>query len=158
MPISLDSSTEEITKALISTYENKLHNMCTIEDGILSECIKLNNKNCRYIHIETIPVDDMSGSVLGHDVAFDVKYNVPIIEAKSTTQYDSILRYKKGWSFLAVEGRYKEFKFVDGNGNTYYTSCYFLKENELFNIVTLNEYYNPDMVKTYKRYIELRGE
>lgn len=30
MPISLDSSTEEITKALISIYENKLMDTCII--------------------------------------------------------------------------------------------------------------------------------
>lgn len=158
MPISLDSSAEEIAKALISTYENKLRNMCTIEDEILSKCIILNNHNCRYLHIETYHVAGMSDSLLGQDIAFDLKYNVPIIEAKTTSSDESVLRYVKGFAFLAVECRYKEFIFVGGNSIIYFTRCYFLKEDELFNIVSLNEYYNPDMVKTYKRYIELRGE
>ena len=146
MPISFDMSTEEITKALISTYENKLHNMCTIEDAILSRCISLNKHNCRYLYIHTFPSEFVYGFEPGRDIIFDLKYNVPVMECEILS-YDSVHR----------QGSRRAFNVIT-DGHIHYTVCHYVKEYELEGILALNGYYNSDMVKTYKRYIELRGE
>lgn len=158
MPISFDTSTEEITKALISTYENKLRNMCTINVEAISEFISLNKQNCRFIHISIFPVRDSCSVILGRDVLFDTKYDVPIIAAETSSQYDSVLIYSRTVSeAINTEHRYESFNISDDKDNIHFGECYYLKEDELFKTV-INFQYNPDMVKTYKRYIELRGE
>ena len=156
MPISFDTSTEEITKALISTYENKLRNMCTLNVEVIYELISSINQNYRYLYINVSNCDYLNGTAT--DLVFDLKYNVPIIEAK-TVPSESLLIYTleesaKIWD----EQRRILIKLNDGTDTCYYIECVYLKENELFKSVALNWRYNPDMVKTYKRYIELRGE
>lgn len=156
MPISFDTSAEEITKALISTYGNKLRNMITI-DEILSTCISLNKQNCRYFYITIYPIYILFGPLTRHEIVFDLKYNIPVIEGKMTGTDNSVLSFSDEDTVMVTFQR-TPYDIVDSKGNAYYTVCYHLTENELFKSVALNEYYNPDMVKTYKRYIELRGE
>lgn len=163
MPISFDMSTEEIVKTLIPLYEDKLRNMITIEDEILSTCISLNKQNCRYFYITIYPIYIMYGPLQRYEIVFDLKYNVPVIESKMTVGDDSVLSFPN--ASIPDECIDTDMIFqrtpsdiVDSKGNAYYTVCYHLTDNKLFKIFTLREYYNPDMVKTYKRYIELRGE
>lgn len=158
MPISLDSSTEEITKALISTYENKLRNMIDTEVNLVHELIRLNKQNCRFIHISILPNIVSHDIVLGCDILFDIKYDVPIIAANTSSSHDSVLIYSRTVAdAINIEHRYESINVPDEEGNIHFAECYFLKEDELFKTV-INFQYNPDMVKTYKRYIELRGE
>lgn len=156
MPISFDTPTEEIAKTLIPLYENKLRNMITIEDEILSTCISLNKQNCRYFYITIYDIYITFGPLTRQEIVFDLKYNIPVIECKMTGTDNSVLSFSD--ESMNMTFQRTPYDIVDSKGNAYYTVCYHLTENELFKIITLNEYYNPDMVKTYKRYIELRGE
>ena len=158
MPISFDMLTEEITKALILLYENKLRNMLTVEDEILSTCISLNKQNCRYFDITIYPIYIMYGPLPRYEIVFDLKYNVPVIESKMTVGDDSVLSFPNECTYTDMIFQRTSSDIVDSKGNAYYTVCYHLTDNKLFKIFTLNEYYNPEMIKTYKRYIELRGE
>lgn len=148
MPISLDTSTEEIRKILISSYENKLRNMCTIEDEILSRCISLNKDNCRYLYIHTFPDRFAYGFLPGRDIIFDLKYNVPVMECE-------ILSYNS----VCYQGVHRRaFNVMTADGHMHYTVCHYVKEYALAGTLALSGYYNSDKLKTYKRYIELKGE
>ena len=132
--------------------------MCPLNVEAISKFISLNKQNCRYIHISILPVRDSCSIVLGRDVLFDTKYDVPILTAETSSQHDSILIYSRALSeVINTERRYESFNISDDKDNIHLGECYYLKEGELSK-TALIFHYNPDMVKTYKRYIELRGE
>ena len=115
-------------------------------------------QNCRYFYITIYPIDVMFDTTTKHEIVFDLKYNVPVIECEITKTDNSVLSFSDECTYMDMTFQRTSNDIVDSKGNAYYTVCYHLTENELFKIFTLNEYYNPDMVKTYKRYIKLRGE
>lgn len=161
MPISFDTSTEEIAKTLISLYENKLRNMCVIAYNDLSTLFTIKKKirNFRYLHVNILPFSWHCDDILGCDLVFDLKYDVPVIYAEITSQYESVLQYYSYKSKYKIKyKRVHEEIPVPYHNKFYYIECTYLKENELFKTVGLNAYYNFDMVKTYKRFIELKGE
>ena len=128
MPISLDMSTEEITKALISTYENKLHNMCTLNVEVIYELISSINQNYRYLHINVSNFDYLKETAT--DLVFDLKYNVPIIEANiSIREPLPLLTYMFETSAkISDEQRRKLIKLHDGTDTCYFVECIYLKE------------------------------
>ena len=160
MPISFDTPTEEITKALISTYENKLRNMCTIAYDELSTLFTIKKvRKFRYLHVNIVPFSWYCDDKSGCDLVFDLKYNVPVIYAEITSQCESVLYYCSYKSEYEIKYKRKHEEIpVRYHNKFYFIECTYLKENELFKTVGLNNHYNFDMINTYKRYIELRGE
>ena len=157
MPVSFDTSKEELVKSLISTYENKLHDMLTVDVEAISKLMIIKNQNCRYLHISVNAVDYSADRTIT-DVVIDLKYNVPIIEAKLSL-FESVLTYMyEASTKIKSEERFQLIRAFDDDNYLYLIECAYLKENELYRTVFINDCYNPDMVKTYKRYIELRGE
>lgn len=157
MPISFDTSTEEIVKTLIPLYENKLRDMLTVDVEAISKLMIIKNQNCRYLHISVNAVNYYAGRPIT-DVIIDLKYNVPIIEAKLSL-FESVLTYMyEASTKIKSEKRFQLIRAFDDDNYLYLIECAYLKENELYRTVFINDCYNPDMVKTYNRYRILKGE
>lgn len=157
MPISLDTSIEEIRKTLISSYENKLRNSLKIDDELLSMIIN-NTKSkigrtCRYVSISISIVKNVDG-IHGYGMLFDLKHKVPIIQSETpchVISYPIDLACK--W-----EDAGRVFAF---SAKGLIISIISIKKNEMFREVHINSKYcdkYSEELKTYKRFIELKGE
>lgn len=156
MPISLDNidklSCDELKDNLISMYETKLKNSLEIDDNKLYEIFNLIKGDrvhtCRFIDI-TIRSFNSRNTVYSNAL-FDLKYNVPIIRSDASNQVITCTKYVL-WKL-----KYDE-RVITYHTNGSFINLIYIKESEMFREVYINSKYS-EALKTYKRFIELKGE
>ena len=163
MPISFDLdkvSYEELNKMCISSYENKLREMLKIDNKTLSILLDYRRSNCRYLNI-TIPLGNYRSNIRRETymLLFDLKYKVPVIELVKEAIETSIHIDNEVGDKILRECRIEDieiyFPKIIRRISVLYT---YIRADEMFKTVDIEDKFNPDMVKTYKRYIKLRGE
>lgn len=154
MPVSLDNidklSCDELKDNLISMYEDKLKNSLIIDDELLSIILRRTKGiKGRYVDICISNFKNVNG-IIGYGMLFDLKYKVPIIQITKpfhVTSYTMDLACK--WE---NEGR--AFS-IPRNRSIISLIC--ITKREMFSEVHINDKYSEGL-KTYKRFIELKGE
>lgn len=149
MPVSLDNfdniSCKELKNKLISKYETKLKNSLIIDYNKLYELLSIEplpNK-CRYVYI------DVTDKSFDYQLVFDIKYDVPVVNIMKECIFDSMINY----NWLMLSSTIYDYKFH--NNTQLVDVAYIILNRGLFS--NINSKYS-EALKTYKRYIELRGE
>lgn len=154
MPISLDNinklSCDELKDNLISMYETKLKNIEM--DYRLYEIFNLIKggivQTCRYVDIAIRSFN--SRNTVYFNALFDLKYNVPIIRSDASNHVITCTKY--------VLWKLKDDKrVITYPTNDSFITLVCIKESEMFGEVNINSKYF-EALKTYKRFIELKGE
>lgn len=160
MPVSLDNidklSCDELKDNLISMYEDKLKNSLIIDDELLSIILRRTKGiKGRYVDICISSFKNVNG-ITGCGMLFDLKYKVPIIQITKpfhVTSYTMDLACK--WE---DEGRTFSIPL---HRNHSIISLICITKREMFSEVHINDKYSDkysEGLKTYKRFIELKGE
>ena len=152
MPISLDNidnidklSCKELKNKLISKYETMLKNGLIIDYNKLYELLSFEPlpHECRYVYI------DVSDKSFDYQLVFDTKYDVPVVNIMKENIYDSMINY----NWLMLSSTIYDYKFH--NGTQLVDIAYIILNRGLF--CNINSKYS-EALKTYKRFIELKGE
>lgn len=156
MPISLDEfnkcSNKELKNMLISTYEDKLRSMLILDNYSLSMILKnsrFKSSNYPYIYMH-IKYPNKSCIIL-----YDRKNDVPVIEIYNPTHY----QFFTAKAFMSINSEKRSDTLFLTSQKFHTVELIYIERKEMFSTVMIPfQYNNCEMVKTYKRYIKLRGE
>ena len=155
MPLSLDNinnlSCDELKDNLISMYETKLKNSLEKDDKLyeIFNLIKGDRVHtCRFVDITIRSFN--SRNIVYSNALFDLKYNVPIIRSDASNHAITCTNY------VLLKLKYDE-RVITFPTNSSFITLICIKESEMFSEVHINSKYS-EAFKTYKRFIELKGE